>query len=510
MAADMLLSRVQTFLKQQQLLRSDVRLVVAVSGGPDSLCLLHVLWSMRAMGGPDLHIAHLDHGFRGVQSAAEARFVADIARMWGIPATIDYTDVPALIRATHQNSHVAARSVRYAFLHRVAHAVDAHAVALAHHADDQAETVLLHLMHGAGPAGLRGMQAVAAQETLLIRPLLGTTRREIEQYCTEHDLAPRHDPSNTDPHYTRSRVRTHLIPSLAEYNHQIVAALGRTARICADDYAYIQSELDRVWPDLIQSRQGVITMYADPWSRLHPALQRYALRRAASQLTGVDALSYEQIEAGRNAATYGAGHQQTLAYGLLLRVEHGRFLIIHSPTYGDGTGSAENCVDLPQLTSDDLLLNVAGITPLSATWYAEAGYGMPASHLPAQLAPSNEHEQSSAGHFPDSQRTEGEKHAPSPWQWRVILDADTLDGPLRFRQRQPGDRFRPAGGRGSRRLQDFLIDQRLPRELRAAWPILATQKHIVWVAGLRADDRFQATESTRRRLWVMLRRRSCA
>jgi tRNA(Ile)-lysidine synthase len=155
-------------------------------------------------------------------------------------------------------------------------------------------------------------------------------------------------------------------------------------------------------------------------------------------------------------------------------------LLLHQPTY-QPPDPAARYPHLPQLAADQLTLHVPGITPLSASWYAEASRTPPA-------------------HTPDPTNT-----LPAAWDWSVILDADTLDGPLLLRRRQPGDRFRPAGGRGSRRLQDLFVDSKLPRELRDRWPLLATPHSILWVAGLRADARFQPTPHTRHRLWITLR-----
>jgi tRNA(Ile)-lysidine synthase len=494
MIADILSNRVRTILDQQALWRHDACIVAAVSGGPDSLCLAHALWRLMHAGGPMVHIAHLDHGFRGAQSADEARFVATTAKQWGLPATVAYRNVPALAQAARQNAQAAARAIRYTFLQDVAHNTQADAVAVAHHANDQAETVLLHLLHGAGPAGLRGMRMVvpwtewsqqaetdsdaAHREPPLIRPLLDSTRAEIEQYCAEHELSPREDPSNASPSYTRSRIRSDLLPDLASYNQQIVAALSRTAQVCADDYAYIQAQLDRLWPELVAERPGAISFRAKPWIQLPTSLQRYALRRAAWQLTGAGDLSYEHIEAARAASHQGAGHQQTLAKGLLLRTEHGSFLLIHTPRY-DADTATTTLYSVPQLHSKIVALAIPGITSLSAAWDAETSYH-PLADMPED----------------------------APWCWWVALDANRLDRGLFFRRRHPGDRFRPAGGAGSRSIQDFFVDQKIPRELRAAWPILATGSSIVWVAGLRADERFHTTAATQHILWVALRRRT--
>src|SRR5215211_2544620 len=153
-----LIAEVRNSITTQRLIGSGAPVVVAVSGGPDSLCLLHVLNRLWVDLGFTLHVAHLDHQIRGEESAAEARFVAGLAHDWGLPATVAATDVPALARAQRLNLHAAARVARYTFLAQVAQSIGAQAVAVAHHANDQAETVLLHLLRGAGTEGLRGMR----------------------------------------------------------------------------------------------------------------------------------------------------------------------------------------------------------------------------------------------------------------------------------------------------------------------------------------------------------------
>ncbi|NJM05658.1 tRNA lysidine(34) synthetase TilS [Candidatus Gracilibacteria bacterium] len=203
---------------------------MAVSGGPDSLALLYLLNELRHGGGPQLHVAHLDHGLRGEESAAEAHFVATTAASLGLPSTVVLRDVAALARG--RNLHDAARTVRYTFFAEVTRAHAAQAVATAHHADDQAETLLLHLLRGAGPAGLSGMRSLVPWPTwlpntpealvgpALLRPLLNTRHAELLAYCVEHGLVPRDDPSNSAPRYTRSRLRSTILPALRAENRR--------------------------------------------------------------------------------------------------------------------------------------------------------------------------------------------------------------------------------------------------------------------------------------------------
>ncbi len=497
MTSDHLLDHVQAFLIEQCLMQPEICLVVAVSGGPDSLCLLHVLWRLWQMGGPALHVAHLDHGFRAAESAAEAEVVARIATELGLSATIERQDIPAISKALRQNKQATARAMRYAFLADIALVRQCAAVAVGHQANDQAETVLLHLVHGAGPAGLRGMRPVVPWEEwrawlpehdpawqdatcanpCLIRPLLHATRTDIETYCTTHTLQPCRDPSNQLPHYTRNRIRMELLPHMESYNQQMVTALQRTARICADDYAYIQAQLDTFWPKLVDSYPGMVQFYTHRWAQLPATLQRYALRRAALHLVGSDAFSFDQIEAGRHAAAQGTGYQHTLGRGIWLYVTYDSFLLTNQPVAAAGLTLISGRHNFPQLAVEELSIAVPGITPISATWQIETGY----------TAPEN----------PGVEQN---------WRWSVRLNVDALDEPLVMRRRRAGDRFRPAGGSGSRRLQDFFVDHKLPRDVRAAWPILATASQIVWVAGMRADARFHANADSRHVLWVTLTR----
>lgn len=458
-------------------------LVVGVSGGPDSLCLLHVLAHLRGALGIALHVAHLDHRLRGADSAAEADFVAETARAWGLPATLESIDIGAAASATRTNLHQAARSARYQFLARLARTIGAPAVAVAHTADDQAETVLMHLLRGAGPAGLRGMLPVVPwgewaqdketgrrgdteREELslspsllvspsLVRPLLAITRTEIERYCAEHRLEPRRDPTNADLRYTRNRIRHDLLPKLAAYNPHIVAALGRTAALCAEEHAFVRQALAAAWPGLARSRAGAIDFAGDTWRALHPALQREALRQAYALLEGGETLELAHVEAAREAIDRGVGRRAELPGGLPLTVGYGGSFTIGRPSETGG----------PQLAQDEISLPVPGRVALEHGWTIVA-----ARHPPPAPAPAT--------------------------AWEVYLDGDTLAWPLVVRRRRPGDRFRPTGGRGSRRMQDVLVDAKVPRALRDAWPLIATTEAIVWIAGLRAAEGFVATPQT--------------
>jgi tRNA(Ile)-lysidine synthetase-like protein len=489
----MLVAAVRALINEHRMIEPGAPLVVAVSGGPDSLCLLHLLAALQSELAAPLHVAHLDHMIRGAESSAEAAFVGDVARRWGLAATVEAVDVPALAQARRANLHALAREVRYAFLARVARSIGAQAVAVAHHAGDQAETVLMHLLRGSGADGLAGMRPVVPweewapdQETrragdkeqeaislspallvspALVRPLLHVTREDIESYCREHALEPRRDPTNMDLSATRNRIRHDLLPRLIEYNPQIVRALGRTAAVCADEQAFVRDQLDAAWPGLARMRPGAVDFDGAAWQALHPALQRAALRRAHAMLARGATLGLEHVEQARALIGRGVGRCIELPGGVVVTAGYGGAFIV---------GAAPE-PDAPQLTAGASALPVPGRVDLGGGWAIEAG---------PHPAP-----------------------APAPESaWEIYLDADTIAEQLLVRRRRPGDRLRPLGGRGSRRLQDLFVDAKLPRALRDGWPLVATPAAIVWVAGLRAAAPFAATPGSRAIIKIQLTR----
>lgn len=461
---DPIVTHIQQFLKDHVGALAGLPLVVAVSGGPDSLCLLHAL-AQLGPAGPALHAAHFDHGLRGADSQADAAFVEAAARAWDLPVTIEQVDVGAYAAAQRINLHQAARELRYRFLARVALAAGARAVAVAHHADDQAETVLMHLLRGAGPAGLRGMLPVSPWAAWtespppqppgppLVRPLLAVPRAEIERYCGQHGLEPRQDATNADPAYTRNRIRHELLPLLRSYNPQIVAALGRTAAISADEQALLHDLLDQRWTELAQIGSGLVLLDLDEWRGLPAALQRAALRRAHELLAPGTTLPWEQVERAR---------------GLVGRVDR-RIELAGGVLLSSGYLQATLALGPPPAAAGPQLADGPHILPTPGTLDLGGGWTIQALWRPEAAAPA---------------------HAP----WQVDLDAASVELPLLVRTRRPGDRIDL--GVGSKRLQDLFVDARIPRALRDAWPLVVSGDRLVWVPGVRAGAQFRTHPDT--------------
>ena len=250
--------------------------VVAVSGGADSVVLLHCLLRLRVKFSLGLHVAHFDHHMRE-GSERDALFVQELAAAWNVPATTE-TWVRKAPRQG-RSLQAEARRARYRFLEGVASQVGATKIARGHHRDDQAETVLLHLLRGSGLRGLRGMLAV--KENRLIRPLLAVGREEIEGYAKAHQLSFVEDPSNRYLRYLRNRIRWHLLPLLQrEYNPSIGKTLARMATFLAEDEAYLEGVACEAYGPLLDLQKGRICMRISSLQRLAPAIRRRILERA--------------------------------------------------------------------------------------------------------------------------------------------------------------------------------------------------------------------------------------
>lgn len=279
-----LLKRVWMFSERHALLARDMSIVVAVSGGPDSLCLLHLLYQFMPRLQLQLRVAHLDHQLRP-ESADDARFVVQIAASWGLPITVGQEDVAAFARSSRMSLETAGRAARYRFLVATTRETGAQAIAVGHTADDQAETVLLRLLRGAGPSGLAGMRPKRLEAGIpIIRPLLGTTRTEVEAYCMEQGLVPRYDRSNEAPIFLRNRVRGYILPLLKTYNPSIVAVLGRTARVCAEEDDLLNDLVEQHWSMLATVDEAGVVLDRQAFQSLHRALQRRMVRKSVQML----------------------------------------------------------------------------------------------------------------------------------------------------------------------------------------------------------------------------------
>lgn len=438
-------------------------LLVGVSGGADSLSLLHCL--KRILGAKQLIVAHINHGLRPPANA-DADFVAQTAQAWGIPFALKHVDVAQLANENGWGVEEAGRRVRYTFFSEVAHNYGATAVSVAHNADDQAETLLMHLIRGSGVAGLRGMQTVGSmpddEGLILLRPFLHTSRADIEKYCQIHKLKPREDESNQDLVYFRNQIRHELMPILENYNPQIKKNIQQLSEIVSADYDLLNSRFSTVWQQLqVDKGEGWLQLSREHWQRLPISQQRMALRAGILRLRPLQTdIGFQTIEKARALCLQNAsGTQMDLPGNVTLMVDYqSLFLTIAPETIP---------IDVPQI-EDDVALPIPGRVLLQNGWQLETSF--------CEL--SREQAQTEASEL------------------CVFVDIGEMPQ-LRIRGRVDGERMQPLGMDGrSTKLKDIMINRKITRPFREQWPIVVTNDHPVWLIGHVIDHRVQITLQT--------------
>ncbi len=444
--------------------------VVAVSGGADSLCLLYALHRLSAEHGWVLHVAHLDHLLRGDASKADARFVALQAAELGLTCTVEARDVATHREARRCSLEEAAREVRYAFLAEVAHHIGAGVVVTGHTQDDAVETIMLHLLRGSGVHGLRGLELVSplpgaldredsTRRLRLVRPLLHLSRRQAEEYCAALGLEPRRDASNESTALQRNRVRLELLPALRQLNPRIDETLLRLSRLAAEDDDVLSALAQEAWRRLAVVEGDCVSLDRAAFLECAPAIQSRLVLKTVARLNG----SARDVAAGhvfavRSVAAGSTGGETQAGSGITWRCE--RVRLVARRVAGPG---APPCAAVP-------------VSPVTLCVPGEVR--IPGGRLTARYVDS------------------GGSREAGPLV--AFLDADSSGSVLQVRRRRPGDRFRPLGMTGEKKLQDFLVDAHVDSSVRDGVPIVCSAHHIVWVAGLRIDDRVRVTPETRK------------
>ena len=419
--------RIARLIRRQQLIPPGSRLLLAVSGGADSLALLHILHRLREELALELQVASLDHGMRGAAGAADAAFVREQGGSLGLKVTLGV--------AQGLRSEADARRARYNFLAETARAWNARHVAVAHHADDQAETVLLNLLRGSGLRGLGAMRLSAPlpghPQLTLLRPLLEVPRSQLQAWCHAQGLAPRQDAGNDDLRLRRNRLRHETLPLLRAFNPRVEQALQRLAASAALDHDFIQQQLAARTAGALRNSEGRVRLRRATFNGLHPALQRHFVLNALRQLGGQDSGSEHVARALALAQDGVTGQRLTLPGSLQLRLEYDDLVLERVDAAPDWPGPL-----LP--TGSCVTLRNLGETPLpGGVW---------------QFLLSE---------------TPGAGAGP---QLRLSLPPGAI---LTLGTRRRGDRFAPPGLRGhSQSLKKWMINQKLPRTLRMQIPLL--------------------------------------
>lgn len=458
--------KVLRYILKHGLIEEDQPLVVGVSGGPDSLCLIHILNNLQRTLGIKLHVAHLNHMLRGTESDADAEYVSRLANEMGIPATVKRRDVKSYCKEHKLSLEEAAREVRYNFFSEVARSLGADTVAVGHTVDDQIETILMHLVRGTGLAGLRGMQPLSTMrlsggsEIKVIRPLLEVKREETGAYCAAQKLSPRSDSSNLLPNQLRNRVRSQLLPLLRKYNPDIDKALLRLASAADVNLAYIEREVAKLWGTVAREQTDGVAIDRTKFSQLNPALKSHLVRSALQRLLGdLGDIESVHIESMLEALTKPVGKRLSLPRGLAFYNDY---------SYGWITAKKVPLCPLPALDGE-YRLKVPGETEF-------CGWRVRSRILKCRPEKSDEE------------------------KMKAYFDLDVVGRNLVVRSRRRGDRFQPLGMELPKKLQDFMVDIKIPCAWRDNVPLVCSPQHIIWAVGCRIDHRARVTPLTK---WVL-------
>jgi tRNA(Ile)-lysidine synthase len=465
------------------------RIIVALSGGPDSIALTHLLRELCPREGADLvGLVHVNHSIRGAEATDDEAFCRRVAADLNLPILVDIVDVPALARARRTSLERAGHDVRYASFARALTHFGATRVATGHTLNDQAETVLLRLIRGAGGRGLGGIHPVAGQ---VIRPLIDVRRSNVLRYLEDSGLEFRHDSSNADPRVPRNLVRHEVLPRLAQLSPRALEALGRAAGLSRDEERYLGDVATQVAARLVQSGGGATRISCPDLAALPRAIARRVARIAVESARDPGRrrfreIGVEPIDALLSLAGGRAGRSVVLP-GCRASVVGTSLILL--PTGTRRPPTARNVQHHPSKGGIQLEGGpCGGLLPLS----------IPGSVQTAAWTV--------AARFTDARPT-GSAPAIGRDESRAFVDADVAGARLFVRSRRPGDRFRPLGLGGRKKLQDFFVDRKVPRGERDDVPLVVDEAgRIVWVAGHVIAEEFRVTPRTTGVLLLELRR----
>jgi tRNA(Ile)-lysidine synthase len=452
-----LVHRILSAIRKYRMLSGGETILIGFSGGPDSVCLVHILNRLRDSLKLDLHAIYIDHRLRPGETEKEISFCRDFCHALSVPFMTKSIEVKTYAAEEKLNKQEAARLLRYRIFEETVHEVNAHKIALGHTSDDQAETLLMRLFRGAGSAGLAGIPPVRKN---IIRPLIDIQRKEIEQYLVDEKVGFVTDSSNLKTDYMRNRIRLSLMPALKEFNPEIINTLSKTAAIFRDEERYFEIIVTKTLMKLISRKtDNRIELFLSPFGSMDKVVIRRVLRRAIDETKGLRGISFIHIEDMIELIQSGnPGDRLFLPKGIRAIKDYSTFILTS---------------EIPA-TLEPCTLTVPGETILK-----EAGIVLKAT-------------------VDDTKEGEATYKDSGLWTSHGIFDADKLCYPLTARPRRDGDVFYPFGFGRRKKLQDFYVDMKVPRDERNRVPLIVSGEDIIWVVGYRGDERFKVTAETKK------------
>lgn len=450
---------------ENKLIESGDNILVGVSGGPDSMALLYVLLEIKDVIDFNIFVAHVNHGVRGQEALEDEKFVEQTARKLKLPYFSKTVDMNKYAKENKMSSEEAGRELRYRFFREILSEIGHGKIAVAHNKNDQAETLLLRFFRGTGIEGLKGMVYKAKD---IIRPILGIERDEIEKYLLDRNIKFRIDRTNLESIYMRNRIRLEVLPYIEKhYNPNIIDTLWRTSQLMTNDDEFLKEYANKIYCKIAKKRgKYTISLNGEKFRKEHKSIQSRIIRNCILELNGnLQGITMKHIE---DVLTLflerGTGKSITLINNLIAKTSYNNFIIERN-------------------IKEEFKDFVYKIEINESNYIPELGY-----ELIAEI------------------KSIDNINIDNTYKYRRYFDYDKVIGNIYVRNRRNGDRFIPFGMKGSKKVKDYFIDQKVPKEERLKVPIVTDEKNIIWIAGYRTSQLYRVTKDTKKVLILELKK----
>lgn len=447
-----MIEKVLRTIEKYNMIEKDDKIVMGISGGPDSLCMLDVLFNLKGKFNLKLYVVHVNHMIRGEDAKKDAAFVEKLCKDLDLPFFLFEENVPYLAKKMGLSEEQAGRYVRYKAFEETLKRVGGNKIAVAHNKNDVAETVLLNILRGTGLRGLIGIKPVNGN---IIRPLIEIERREIEKYLKDKNLHPRIDHTNYEDLYTRNKIRLKVIPYIEEvFKIDLVENLSKMAAILLEEDDYLEAKCEEVFNQICEINGEEIKVDVDALKSQHTAIKRRLVRRMYFYVKGeTDGLEYGHVEDVLNLLDKPTSSKIDLPFEIEALKMYNNLVIRKK--------KAKEKVKFKEV------LKIPGVTTIE-------GIGK----FKAYVVDISQVDDFNKG------------------EYIKFFDYDKIKGEIVVKSREDGDRFSPLGMRGTKKLKEFFIDEKIPREERDYIPLVAIGKEIVWVVGYRMSEKFKVDKNT--------------
>ncbi|MCX7723715.1 MAG: tRNA lysidine(34) synthetase TilS [Thermodesulfovibrio sp.] len=452
-----ILKKVKNTIEKYNMLSFGDHVLVGLSGGPDSVCLLHILNMLKPSYKLKISAAYIDHGLRPDDIPKEIEFCKKLCESLDVSFYTRSVEVKDLAQKEKISIQEAARILRYAALEQISLNINAHKIAVAHNLDDQAETVIMRLLRGAGPAGLSGIHPVRKK---IIRPFIEIERKEIEKFLSEKNISYLTDPSNESLKYLRNKIRKTLMPIIKTISPEATKIISKTADILREENDYINVTVTKTLMRLMSRKtDNTVELFCNPMEPLNIVILRRALRFAVDSVRDLRGLTFDHIEDIIKLIKNGkTGDRLYLPKGIRVIKGYSTLIITAEPPKRLSTYEITKPQDIYLKESSTFL----SLKEVKREEIQDFGNG----------------------------------------KTLIYVDMDKIKFPLIIRARKPGDYFYPFGFGKRKKLQDFFVDEKVPRDERDIIPIIESDGNIVCIVGYRLDDRFKIDDNTKRCLEI--------